>query len=367
MALSAVSEQPKKIRVQPFEPALRDQVFALHAKVFGARESQAFRARWRWSQVENLFPAQTRRWVLLDRDRVVGFVGTVPQLFRIAGRDVLTHTSSDFMVAPAYRFHGIQLMRACAESCENHLSLDNVDATLAVLKFLRFEPVSTMHRYVKVLDGNFARARLAWAERMPSFAWRPVNLLVRGRDHLCVPQERCKAVLLDDFDARFDRFFEKEAARCASIQVRNCEYLRWRYGPTSPHARRRVGVVLDAQGELSGYVITFLSGDAERSGYILELSTKNERNLEVTSALLRFAVRQLRSQGAWTVRLHQLATGASVPDSLLRAWNFQRRGDTYQLLARLADPKVMGIARNPRSWRMSFGDAEASHGLLNPV
>ncbi|MGA9523189.1 MAG: GNAT family N-acetyltransferase [Myxococcaceae bacterium] len=367
MALSAVSEKPKKVRIQPFEPALRDQVFSLHATVFGARESQAFRARWRWSQVENLFPAQTPKWVLLDRDRVVGFVGTVPQLFRIGGRDVLTHTSSDFMVAPAYRFHGIQLMRACTEYCENHLSLDNVDATVAVLKFLRFAPVAVMRRYVKVLDGNFARARVAWGTRVPGIAWQPVNLLLRARDQLAVPRERCEAVALDDFDARFDRYFEKEVARCSAIQVRSCEYLRWRYGPASPHARRRLGVVVDSQNELSGYVITFLSGDAERSGYILELSTKNERNLEVTSALLRFAVRQLRSQGAWTVRLHQLDTGASIPASLLRAWNFQRREDTYQLLARLADPKAMLLAQNTRGWSMSFGDAEASHGLLNPI
>jgi Acetyltransferase (GNAT) domain len=367
LALSAVSANRKKLRVEPFAPAMRDQVFSLHAEVFGARESQGFRARWRWSQEENLFPAQTPKWVLTDRERVVGFVGTVPQLIRIDGQNVLTHTSSDYMVAPAYRFHGIQLMRACAAGCENHLSLDNVDATVAVLKFLRFQPVALMRRYVKVLDGNFARARVNWGRRAPSPAWRPVTLLLRARDRLTVRRERCKALSLGGFDARFDRFFENEASRFAAIPVRNCEYLRWRYGLSSPHAQRKLGVVLDDAGELSGYVVTFLSGDSERSGYILELSTKDGKDLEVTSALLRFAVRQLRSQGAWAVRLHQLDNAGAVPESLLRAWGFQRRLDTYQLLARLADSRATEIALRARSWSWSFGDAEASHGLLNPT
>ncbi len=364
MALAAASANPKKIAVRPFEPGMRDEVFSLHAEVFGARASQAFQARWRWSQEENLFPSRTPKWVLVDGGGVVGFVGTVPQLFRIGGRNVLTHTTSDYMVAPAYRFHGIQLMRACVAQGENHLSLDNVDATVSVLKFLRFQPVAVMHRFVKVLDGNFLRERVAWARRVPSVAWRPVNLLLRARERVTVPVEQSRAVRLDDFDVRFDRFFDAEAARFAAIQVRNADYLRWRYGPNSPHRGRAIGAVLDDQGELSGYVVTLLSGDEERSGFILELATRDLGDLDAMSALLRFAVRQLRSEGAWTVRLHRLESALAIPEWLLRAWDFQKRADTYQLLARISDPEAMVIARNAQRWNFSFGDAEASHGIL---
>lgn len=349
------------VELLPFDKPLHfEKVLSLYADVFGAGAAVSFRARFRWSQEENLFPRDTHQWILADGADVVGFVAALPQRFRIGGRDVLAHSSSDYMVRPDHRFHGIRLMRELFRRCENCVSLDNAEATIAVLTLLKCRSVGELHRWTKVLDGRAARGRLTWAKNVPEAAFSLANAGLRVVDR-ARGSRAFEVREVPAFDARFDRLFERLASRAPAMMVRGAEYLDWRYGPSSPQSRRSVGTITDPSGELLGYVVACASSDGDHAGYVLELAT-SEAHDEIALALLSFAIERLRERGAWLVRYHHLPSNATFSPSVLERLGFVRRQPGYRLMVKLADPSAAAIASDAQSWNYSFGDSEASHG-----
>src|SRR5688500_2174086 len=292
----APAQRAKSTKVRAFEKGHLPDVIRLYEEVFGKKGARDFAERWRWSQEENGFPAETRRWSLLDGSRLVGFLATVPQRFRVAGHEVLVHSSCDFMVHPDYRFHGISLMREYFRACDNCVSLDDMPATIAVLKMMKAAPIDNAVRYVRALDGRVAREHVSRLARIPELAFVPATWALAAYD--AGRALRLPAVEESpDFDVRFDRFFSAtQEARSISL-VRDSTYLAWRYGPLSPHRSRTIGIVTDRQRELEGYVVcaTAASRD-DRSGYIFELHVRPGAPDSTFSALLTFACRRLRRQ-----------------------------------------------------------------------
>src|SRR5690606_16899402 len=152
-----------------FQPGHFEQVCKLYAEIFSTPAAEAFRRRWKWSQEESLYPAETRRWVLLADDVVKGFLGTVPMLYRVRGKQVIAHTPCDYMVHPDQRFHGIKLMRQCFKDCPDCVSTDDIEATIKVTKWLGAAEAGSMVRFARVVDARAARrGRLA---DVPSLLW----------------------------------------------------------------------------------------------------------------------------------------------------------------------------------------------------
>ncbi|MET0591497.1 MAG: GNAT family N-acetyltransferase [Polyangiaceae bacterium] len=360
---SAAPKRAKSAKVCPFEKSQLPYVVRLYEEVFGKEVAQNFADRWRWSQEENGFPAETRQWSLLDGSRLVGFLATVPQRFRVAGTETLVHSSCDFMVHPDYRFHGIALMREYFRACDNCVSLDDMPATIAVLKMMKAVPVENAMRYVRVLDGRVAKDRIARLASVPPIAFLPATVLLRAYDAaraLALP----KVEKVRDFDVRFDRFFASTMdARSISL-VRDSTYLSWRYGPLSPHRTRTIGVVTDGQGEIDGYVVSATGESPEdRAGYIFELHVRPGAPPALTSALLTFACRQIRREGGHLARLHWLRGATGVAEPLLAANRFAKRTHEHVLLVKFKDAALQAAAVDGSRWDYGFGDAEASHSV----
>jgi hypothetical protein len=359
----APAQRAKSTKVRPFEKGHLPDVIRLYEEVFGKKGARDFAERWRWSQEENGFPAETLRWSLLDGARLVGFLATVPQRFRVAGHEVLVHSSCDFMVHPDYRFHGISLMREYFRACDNCVSLDDMPATIAVLKMMKAVPIDNAVRYVRALDGRVAREHVARLSRVPELAFVPATWALAAYD-------AARALRLPDveespdFDVRFDRFFSATLEARSISLVRDATYLAWRYGPLSPHRSRTIGVVTDRQRELEGYVVcaTATSRD-DRSGYIFELHVRPGAPASTFSALLTFACRRLRRQGARLARLHWIRSTTGVPDTILRANRFARRAHQHVLLVKFRDAALQAAAAEASRWDYGFGDAEASHSV----
>jgi hypothetical protein len=107
----------------------------------------------------------------------------------------------------------------------------------------------------------------------------------------------------EEFDGTFDAFLEQLVLERPATVARTGRYFRWRYGPGSPQAGRRVGVVKDASGALLGYTVVCLArGDPLRVGHVVELETLAPHDPELSRALLGFAVDALRQEGACCAR-----------------------------------------------------------------
>jgi GNAT superfamily N-acetyltransferase len=356
-------KRAKSAKVRPFEKSHLPDVIGLYEEVFGKSGARDFAKRWRWSQEENGFPAETMRWSLLDGARLVGFLATVPQRFRVAGREVLVHSSCDFMVHPDYRFHGIALMREYFRVCDNCVSLDDMPATIAVLKMMKAVPIDNATRYVRVLDGRVAKERLPRFGRVPELAFLPVTWALAaydaGRAYRLPRVHETR-----EFDVRFDRFFSATQNPRSISLVRDSTYLAWRYGPLSPHSSRTIGIVTDAQGELEGYVVSATSPSATaRSGYIFELHVRPGLPATTLTALLTFACRRIRSEGGRLARLHWIRGLTGAPESALDANHFRKRPHQHVLLVKFRDPALQTAAAEASRWDYGFGDAEASHSV----
>ncbi len=352
-----------KPTVIDYQPDHHEAVFRLYAEVFGQEGSANFRARWRWSQVENQAPEETQRWVLVTNDRVVGFLATVPLPYRVGGRDVLVKYSCDFMVHPEFRFYGLALMRAYMKTCSHCVSLDDIGATIAILKMMGATPIGNSQGYARPLDTSALIRRDPRLRHLPGFALSGGDLALRTYDRARALACLSRIEEVPDFDARFDRFFWRCEAVTPVTLRRGSAFLNWRYGPNSPHAGRRIGVVLDSRGEIEGYIVACASTAAQRWGHVFELHGLPELPRRHYAALLLFACRVLRNEGCSVLRLFHFETRTTAPVQALKEVHFMRRQHQHTLLAKFGEASLNALALDSKNWSYSFGDAEASYSL----
>jgi hypothetical protein len=344
----------------PFQMRHRQQVYELYGKIFSERSRVGFEARWEWGRENDLSFQGGAKWVLADEQGVVGFLNTVQLAYRIGGTTVTAYTPADYMVDPEYRFYGLQLMREFFRTCENCVSADDVPSTIRVTEWLGAKRAGRLVGYVKVLDGRALRQHETF-NRVPLAAQRLLTGVLGLRDAVRLSGKNALRVEpLQEFDGRLEKFFLQISQHATAIPVRDLRFLQWRYGPTSPHSTREIGVVTDGGGNLLGYVVFHLSAATHR-GLILDLLALPEAGVEVPIALMRYAVKRLRAEGAWTVRY--FASPSAVPVPVLRRLGFIRRGG-YVLSVKFADPGIEAIATQPDAWNYSFGDSEASHSFV---
>ncbi len=225
-----------KATVARCEPAHLPQVYELYEKTFGRSGRRDFERRYRWSRLENLAPDRTFEWVLLGPDgKVAGALAALPVPYAAGGRRLWAHTTADFMVDPAFAFHGLTLMRECFKHCPRQVSLDDVAATKAVLGFFKAKAVLALARQAKALDGRVLVGRPGWPGKVPAPLRWPVGPALRLLDRVRRPGGLREAVPVP-FDARFDAFAAARAESGDAAVYRDQAYYRWRYGPGSPWA-----------------------------------------------------------------------------------------------------------------------------------
>lgn len=360
-------------QVVPYADDMRQQVFELYADVFGAAAAEVFKRRFDWSQERNLFPARTGRWAIIKDDRVEGFLGTAPLEYNIAGKRIIAHTPCDFMVRPGARFHGIKLMQQFFKECENCITCDDIEATIAITRWLGAQDAGRMVRYARVLNTlSMRKDRLA---TVPSFAFKVANMGLRlyERAWLSGRGRGVHVEEVDDFDQRFEDFYNTWSESVPVSVVRDLKFLKWRYGPESLHRDRRIAVVGDGKSGIAGYVVYYVSqaGASRRldqpavrnQGFILDLQGAGEGRDRVVAALLEHAVASMRREGAWTAHLHQVPSLHAIKDTELKAHGFYPRS-SHRMLIKLDNHEAHTIASVIANWNYSYGDSEASHSIV---
>lgn len=338
------------------------EVLRLYELVFGETFAERFGARYRWAYEDNVLPDETRRWVLSSGNEVVGFLGALPLPYLIGGRRIVAHTPCDFMVAPAYRFHGVRLMQEAFRACPSCVASDDVPATIKVTRWLGAAYVGSLVRYVKPLDSRLLEARGALRPLPRAVHWSlsaGLRVVQRARRGLSRPLPVKDAVGIDE------RFADLNAALSPVTKAmvdRDLRFFHWRYGPGSPHAHRRVVVLEDKDGDLYGYAIYVTSAEPSRVGVILDVQVHPCAPEGTREALLVHAARRLRRAGAWGVRYDELRPSLSDVDPVLLRLGFLPR-DEQQLLVRMQDEEAQRMASRVESWSFRYGDSESSHAL----
>jgi len=304
------------------------------------------------------------RWVLVtDNGEVVGHLAATPQYYRLNGQRVVAHTPTDYMVLPQYGFHAILLMQKFFRTCHNCIACDMFPEVIGVETRLGAEVAGTLQYAVKLWDVSML-PNLPGSIPMPML--KLINWGLRAIDralHSNLLGENFNVTVLEEFDEFFDELFERVAAVMPCVPEKDAAFLRWRYGPGSPHSPV---IVLGVRGEegLLGYAVlqvTAKGRENSRDGYIFDLTTIPGQH-DVAWALLRKAVCYFRQLGVNLIKYKFLESPTSPQLSTLLRLGFfpanRRRRNT--LLVKIADDGLHKVASDTATWSYSIGDGEAS-------
>lgn len=304
-----------------------------------------------WNWLEQQPAGEPHRWVLTDGETVLGFLAAVPQVYVIDGQRVVAYTPTDYMVHPNHGFHAISLMRTFFQTFRDCVACDSSIPAIKVQSWLGAEPVAELRHTAKLFDASVL------PRSVPGPVRRLLNGSIRATDEvLTFPAGRTFQVeVVESFDERFDTLFENIADTVPCLPVKDAAFLRWRYGPGSPHAETRI-LGISGQDGLLGYAILRETATG-RDGYVLDLTALPGRQ-DVARELLRRAVRNFMRTGVSVIRYRFLESPTSPQARDAWRLGFFPRKRRHQLLVKFADHALQERARDPAHWAYNAGDGE---------
>jgi hypothetical protein len=310
-------------------------------------------------------------WVLDDgRGRIVGFILSVPSLYRFRGRDLLCANGRAWAVLPEYRGIALWLM-------DEHLNQPGVD--LFVLRVGPPVSATAEHLSHRVPIGDWEqvpywvvdyrrfaqtvlrnkRVPLADLLAVPAAALLSLEDFVAGR---ALPSGDASVAIeaVRDFDSRFDAFWDElvHGRPETLLEMRDRAILTWIYA--APLRRGRVRIFTASRaGLLRAYGIFITVDEPEENRRLMKLADYQsvDAGTDYLHGLIRAALDECPATGASVLEYW----GAGVPKtrsldayapyrSGLSCWPFYYRTNDAALAIELARPEV---------WDPSMFDGQA--------
>lgn len=243
-----------------------------------------------------------RGWVIRDGDRIVGFLGNIPSLFRLEGRDIIAYNSTTWRVLPAYRAHSLQLIMRLIVASRDSILFETTpnNTVVGILEGLGFELIPGDDRERSYAFTSLEKRIQARLELGPTLrpVLRLITVLFSRIPSLRIGKVNSESGLkvrrLDRTDAGFDQLWERTKDQYQGTNVRTARILGW-YCFNSPYRKKELfGCYRNDQ--LIGYAICLIN-KATRLGVLecLDLWTESGDG-EATKALLLAAKEFARRQ-----------------------------------------------------------------------
>lgn len=254
----------------------------------------AYENRYNWQFLEN--PAGTGSILMAyDGEKLIGQIASIPCKYIFMDRYIPTAIAGEWLcVSPKYRGKGImsELIRRRTETEENPfpfvLDLPNKASMNGFLKANYYQMSMKLLTRPLKLSKCFAYKKIA------RIALKPFDSIWMRRGRRCrrVKTNIGEFILeehsLPIFDERFDDLFKTANNRMMIRQVRNSEFLNWRYRNV-PGRKYKTIISCKEDGILDGYVIVRLDvAYGINVGFIMDFVTKD--NSESGKNLVGYAL-----------------------------------------------------------------------------
>jgi hypothetical protein len=324
-------------------------------------DTDRYSSIWRWLESHPLAD-QMHRWVVATEEgEVVGHLAALPQSYRISHQRVVAHTPADYMVLPEYGFHAITLMRKFFRTCENCVACDVAPAVISVETRLGAEEVGRLQHAAKLQN---VAGLPAFPTSIPVPITRLFNWGLQAVDRALTTTilvDALRVEVLEGFDETFDELFESITAGVPCVPEKDAAFLRWRYGPSSPHSPVTVLGVRERE-TLLGYAVLWVKGggDTVYASNLLDLTTRPGRD-DVARSLLKGAMEHFARAGVYIIRYRFLESPTSPrAKDVWRLGFLPRNSRRHALLVKFADHNLHKAALDPANWSYTTGDGEAS-------
>ena len=319
------------------------------------------------------FPGTAQAELLEDGDRIVGMIVALRRRLLVNGKELIGRTGVDLALDPSIQGRGVQTLRTVdmlpvrkrmspevafnwtlpAHPTARHLAERQGILPIANYVETYLKPLSLSKLFAR--SGRSAQAEGTSRTRtmLASREHRLRHLVSRARLGVRLVAASARAATrrhalggvelttVARFDERANEFWERAATAFDFIQVRNAEYLNWRF--CDPRGGDFVVRVAEDSGQLLGYAATRID---EHEAVLADLLALPARP-DVVRALVTDAIDVARDRGApvlrtWLPRTH------SYRDAL-REFGF------------VSAPAVVSVG-----YQIWWGDAEEMAFLQNP-
>jgi hypothetical protein len=299
------------------------------------------RSRYQWYYRDN--PEGRGNFFLLScenddqqKSQIVGCVGLAPRRLRYQGEWLRAGLSADFAVNRAHRTvrPALTLQRAADTFGRSHYDLMyGFPNAAAVGVFVRvgYKVIGYMGRWVKGLRfGPLVHRRVPmWP--VSAGAGVVLDTVERAREWIKIKQipSFLRFEWIGDFDARFDRFWNRSPPVSGLSGHRSREWMRWRFSAYAS-AGLRIGAVINSNtNEVCAYAIV-----APKEPTVARIGDFDAAGPAELGALLAFLSPRLRELGFHSASIQLL--GPPWIRKVLERHNYNFRGADRAVIARLA-------------------------------
>lgn len=309
------------LEYKPYKDGDETQILDLFKASFGVDLSPAF---WRWRQLENPAGGPWTEMVW-DGDRLAGHYAVSAANMSINGEATPACLSMTTMVHPDYRGQGI--FEKSAESIYARL------AAAGVRLVYGFPNVNSHRPFIQ---------KLAWTDICDT----PMFKVAVSQTTPAALSPSVEEVF--EFDARFDRLWDRVKGTHAIWNWRDSEMLSWRF-LKNPINKYRVGVVSNGS-EINGYVVV---KQYQSTGLdIVDIVADDKTQFP---ALVAWAIQAARDMKLPEASIWAPA-GAAHRESIARA-GFQAHGPITYFGGRVFSP-INAALTDARQWHYSMSDSD---------
>jgi hypothetical protein len=266
-----------------------------------------------------------------DGESIHGAIGLHAQRLSLGGRIHNVGQIGNLAVDTRFRSVGpaVRLQRALLASLaesDRTLIFGITSKAVHVLRRAGCKPVGTAQRWVKILKSENQLKKRVRPALLAKAAAPAVDLGMRlvSRETFSRLPADVSVGIVRSFDERFDRLWERVAARFPIATQRTSEYLTWRFHSEEDSPYQTLWVA-DSKGELAGYVVFELRGDAVVE--VADLMFDGQLGL---GCLLNAFVRRMRSSEFRATSISLGWFGQTTHVDQLRSFGFRQRSEDLQ-------------------------------------
>ena len=333
----------------------------LIAECFDNAMGAAYEERYEWQFLRN--PAGIGRILMAyDGEKPVGQIASIPCRYMFEEKQIPTAIAGEWLcVSPKYRGKGImaELIKRSTSTDENPypfvLDLPNKASMNGFLKASYFQtPMTLLVRPLKL-------SKCFVYKKVPRFILSPFDGIWKVRGKINIENLVLEEYSLPTYDERFDELFKVANNKMMIRQVRNSDFLNWRYRNV-PGRDYRTIVSEGRDGTLNGYVILRLTvAYGMRVGFIMDFVTKGKS--DSGRKLIRYVLEYFWDNGAAIAGA--LCFPNCAENSILRSEGFfvcpmRVRPNPFILCMKpIYDKRIQfdtNVLMDPNRWYFMFGD-----------
>ena len=265
---------------------------ALITECFDKAMGIAYENRYNWQFLEN--PAGTGSILMAyDGEKPIGQIASIPCRYTFMDRYLTTAIAGEWLcVSPSYVGKGImsELIHRKTKTEDNPfpfvLDMPNKASMNGFLK-AHYHQMS-----LNLLTRPLKLSKCFAYKRLPRLVLRPFDSIWEKRRWRRTRIETNEFILEEysspTFDEKFDELFKVTCNKAMIRQVRNSEFLNWRYRNV-PGREYKTIVSYEEDGSLSGYLIIRLAvAYGIKVGFVMDFVTKDD--LQSGESLIRYAL-----------------------------------------------------------------------------